>query len=51
MSEESDVNEWFRLAEMDWQTAAHLYKNMYPKPREIFEGPLNELWITHYENP
>ena len=35
MSEEHDVNEWFRLAEMDWQTATHLYKNMYPKPREI----------------
>ena len=26
---------WFQFAEMDFQTAMHLYKNMYPPPREI----------------
>ena len=26
---------WFQFAEMDFQTAIHLYENMYPPPREI----------------
>lgn len=26
---------WFKFAEMDFQTALHLYENMYPPPLEI----------------
>lgn len=32
---EAESLKWFRFAEMDFQTAIHLYENMYPPPREI----------------
>ena len=32
---EDDVNEWLRFANMDLDTANHLFNTMYPKPYEI----------------
>jgi len=32
---EDETLKWFQFAEMDFQTAIHLYENMYPPPREI----------------
>ena len=32
---EKETLQWFRFAEMDFQTAIHLYENMYPPPNEI----------------
>ena len=32
---EDESLKWFQFAEMDFQTAIHLYENMYPPPREI----------------
>lgn len=32
---EEETLKWFKFAEMDFQTAIHLYENMYPPPREI----------------
>ena len=32
---EDEASKWFQSAEMDFQTAIHLYENMYPPPREI----------------
>jgi len=35
MNAEETARKWFDYAEMDWQTAKHLYDSFYPKPREI----------------
>lgn len=35
MLNEDDVKVWFRYADMDYDTAVHLLKNMYPMPSEI----------------
>ncbi len=32
---EEDVKEWLRFANMDLNTAKHLFETMYPKPYEI----------------
>ena len=32
---EEDVSEWLRFANMDLDTAKHLFATMYPKPYEI----------------
>ncbi|MBO4438811.1 MAG: HEPN domain-containing protein [Spirochaetaceae bacterium] len=32
---EDDVKEWLRFANMDLDTANHLFNTMYPKPYEI----------------
>lgn len=35
MKNEKLLQEWINFAEMDFLTAKHLYKHMYPKPLEI----------------
>ena len=32
---EEDYKEWFRFADMDLETARHLFEKMYPPPLEI----------------
>jgi len=35
MSENNDISEWTRLAEMDISTARHMFDTFHPKPLEI----------------